>query len=729
MQNTNNQLILTQMLRTYVAGQQRTANRKQFVLLADKYIMKGPYWSGQEKKVETISLRSNFFKSWSTPCVTLPLGTMNSDCGAFICYANLAEGYPIEFTPHRESFSGYEYNVLKRVYLDKLNNAWAGIQPWIDTCLPGLLLALCHCYILGVGDTGMCNILADTQKRCVYLIDYDESRDEHRGFTTTDVDARGDIETFYFSKPPGKKYNWVQKVRPYYPYVLQELAKIAPSLVDPSMQKRYQQCVSILSQYGTGVQTVVCGMPGGVSGYSYAIPTDSGSSSDLFVQTQSGMGFQGSTTYHGSMATQGFTANEGCSSNSTVTTVTTAQTPVTAAATAQTTTVQQYVPSNVDQRRYAGRLGGSQTYHGIPIDIAKSGMQKAVRRGQQEWALMYLFELLGLGSMEPSGAVITNTYNRLAVCAAEDVGLAQLDVTLAIIDRVNQRDKGDHKLPIPNAELAAMTQLLCASRKTRVCSHIWRSYVDSQGVVKARSRGIDNVINTAYYPSQNQYGQVGQVTQGWQGGYGGQAVPGSLSLNQFESMLTEISMRSYPRTVRMTDFKVFTAAWQFLNETEVAKYTLPAKHMKTSLGKTGGWTSHPSILLWNIMRRFASARILDILATAYYKQSETRPFLALAILCCIYNTDPELTLANIPALASQWENCQYLNNLANHQYDISLHRVQTEQPYVIDKHTAAGKRMGGTVADFVVQGAVVTNEDERFIFPILQELYRDRTDF
>ena len=674
-QSNSEQLVLDRLLRTHIVGQKRTSTNKQFVFLSGKYVLKGPFWHAphdQERKVEQIFQRSNFFKSWSTPYVVLPLGTVMSDHGQFIYYPNLAEGYPVTCVTHRESFSNYVYNVQERSFLNKLNHAWDEIQPWIDTMLPNLLLTLCHCYILGVGDTGMCNILVDTQKRVVYLIDYDENRDEHRGFTTSDVESRGDVETFYFSKPPGKKFNWVQRVRPYYSYVVRQLQDVGPTLTDPGMIKRYQQCVSVLSQ-------------------NVALPSQQPYQIEMTWQFESSSSSSSSTTI-----------------SHTIPMVSQPNIQPNAQTTSQVNNEPVLNDPN-DQRRYVGRLGGSCTYHGIPVDISKSGMQKAVRRGQQEWALMYLFELVGLGQIEPSGAILTNTYNRLAVCAAEDVGLAQLDVTLAIIDRVNQRDKGEHKLQIPNAELASMAQLLCASRKTRVCSHIWRSFVDDNGIMNARNRNIDNILPPYY----------GQP----------QTILGGTSLAIFETMLTEISRRSYPRTIRITDFKVFTAAWQYLNETQVVGYKLPTKHMKTSLGKVGGWTSDPSILLWEIMRRFVSARVLDILATAYYKQSEKRPFLSLAILCCIYSTDPELSLANIQVLASQWERCPYLNDLANHRYNISLQRINAEQPYVIDKHTAIGKSRGGTVTDFVLQGAIVTNEDQRFVFPVLQELYCNRSDF
>ncbi len=602
-------LNLRHMLATLVTGQQRTAATKQFTFLQGDFVLKGPYWPKQVDRLNRIFERAEYFRQWKTPCVTLPLGILQSDEGPFIVYTNLAAGYPVESLPIKESFSNYEYRYLVRHTLLKLNHCWEQTLSWNNLFLADLLEAMCHCYILQVGDTGMCNILADLNHRRVYVIDYDELQ----GVTN-------ESETFYFKKPPGKKFNWLETVRRYYPEVLERLSRLS---VPGHMQHRLDTCKRLLSS--TNVVTL---------SHSFVLDT---------------------------------------------------------------------IPTSTDMRQYKGRFGGV-TYHGIPTDVAKSGFQKAVRRGQTEWVLMYLFDLYGLGQIEKAGAIWTNTVNRLAVCAAEDVGLAQLDVTLAVINRVS-----NHKTsPIAPAELAAMGQLLAISKKTRLCSHLWYSFVIPEGKSKAAMYGISHVLPniTNLLP----------------------LAPGSIgfALGAFDYLCLEITRKPYPRRIGYGDFLIFTAAGLFLFEVDAYKYTLPNQQFKTSVGRSGGWTSDPIVLLWTSLRKCVPAHILDILATAYFKQSESRPFLSLAIVCAIYGLESNVQPTNLGLLSQQWNVHPLLNSYLNHKYNLSMQRIQAEQPYIVDKHTAKGRALGGTTHDFVTEGAVVTNEDPRFVFPLLQELYRSR---
>lgn len=603
-------LNLRHMLATLVTGQQRTAASKQFTFLQGEYVLKGPYWPRQVDRLNRIFERAEYFRQWKTPCMTLPLGILESDEGPFIVYTNLAAGYPVESIPIKESFSDYEYRYLVRHTLLKLNHCWEQTLSWNNLFLADLLEALCHCYILQVGDAGMCNILADLNTRRVYVIDYDELQG-----------TANENETFYFKKPPGQKFKWLEQVRRYYPEVLRRLSTLS---VPPHMQHRLETCRRLLS----------------------CTTTVTLSSS--------------------------FTLDNGGTSSS-------------------------------DMRQYKGRFGGV-TYHGIPTDVAKSGFQKAVRRGQTEWVLMYLFDLYGLGQIEKAGAIWTNTVNRLAVCAAEDVGLAQLDVALAVINRVN-----NHKMfPVTPAELAAMGQLLSISKKTRICSHLWYAFVIPEGKSKAASHGISHMLPNVANLLPQAPGMIG------------------MALGAFDYLCNEIARKSYPRKIGYADFLLFTAAGLFVFEVEGYKYILSDPQFKTSAGRNGGWTSDPNVLLWSSLRKCVPAYVLDILATAYFKQSESRPFLSLALLGAIYGLESNVQLTDMSSLTQQWMMCPLLRDYLTHNYNLSMQRIEIEQPYIIDKHTAKGRALGGTTHDFVTQGAVVNNEDPRFVYPSLQELYRSR---
>jgi hypothetical protein len=76
----------------------------------------------------------------------------------------------------------------------------------------------------------------------------------------------------------------------------------------------------------------------------------------------------------------------------------------------------------------------SYTYSGFKTDEAKSGLQKYVRRGEVDKALIMAFELWRFNGLVAEAAsakgIVTNLCNRLCVIACEDVGPADLPLVL-----------------------------------------------------------------------------------------------------------------------------------------------------------------------------------------------------------------------------------------------------------------------------------------------------------
>ena len=145
---------------------------------------------------------------------------------------------------------------------------------------------------------------------------------------------------------------------------------------------------------------------------------------------------------------------------------------------------------NVTLPVYRGPFGPSKTYSGYSLDIIKSAIQKYIRRNMTTKALIAGYEMYEVGNLEGAKAVKTNLFNRLAVISAEDIGYANPELVLAVINYVLTRPSKDN----PNKELAelfAIIQLLANSPKTRILSHLNRVYVVPEGRALAKKYNVD----------------------------------------------------------------------------------------------------------------------------------------------------------------------------------------------------------------------------------------------
>lgn len=251
-------------LRDRIIGQKRCEETSQFVIFMDTHVIKGPYLY---REVTDIFYRKDYFLAWQTPHVILPeeiiISTPN---GLFLRYPNLSQGYPTKYRWHTEKFktllpttpnssnhSGHpvstnsskpegtrlEYRVLrKRVLVSLYDYLNEPDHDWIYQSMPTLLLALIHCYILKIGDMCLSNILVDTQKRQIYLIDFDDTITKDRK-----------DEFFYFRDRPNKSRAklWIQQARPHYPWLIEQLSTIVTET--PHFKHRVRNTIFRLARY------------------------------------------------------------------------------------------------------------------------------------------------------------------------------------------------------------------------------------------------------------------------------------------------------------------------------------------------------------------------------------------------------------------------------------------------------------------------------------------------
>lgn len=115
------------------------------------------------------------------------------------------------------------------------------------------------------------------------------------------------------------------------------------------------------------------------------------------------------------------------------------------------------------------------THRGLDFDLAKSLLQKYLRRGNQEGAMEIALELDLFRFCEKGQSIVTNFYNRLRIIILEDVGIANPFLIL----------HADKLLDTNN--LTELIPLIVRSPKTRFYSHMRAYYFIEKNVANSGS--------------------------------------------------------------------------------------------------------------------------------------------------------------------------------------------------------------------------------------------------
>ena len=646
---------LTTSLANDIAGQKRTGKTKQFVFIRDDFAYKGPY---QQARLNNIMTRSQIFTLWNTPCVVKAVDHFRTNDGIFIRYPNIMAGYQLESEPYLEGFSGLQYKILKNAPVVDVRQALS-TNAWIPGELEDVIVALCHCYILGIGDMNLRNTLVDPLKHQFFIIDFDDNLGTDR-----------DGEMFYFNKPPAKKLMWYEKVGHHYNKVADRLVPLLQDqvVVINDLTRRVQRTIDMLRQYAKTREMPVFG----INQLNIAAPVQP---KVLKAKHPTGVGIL------------------------TIPQVPVIPPPIPVAPVA-TPPIHQVTPVltlNIIQGKqgqmiWKGLRGGAtKTYSGIDLDVAKSALQKYIRRNVSAKAILSAIELYRMGEVGGTAGV-TNMYNRLSIIAAEDIGPANLSLALEVIRLVESDDRDIHKL-------VTMVQFMSESPKTRMMSHAWRAYAHPEGRAMSVKMGLP--IDTTFTESDLKY-----VT---------------------ENKNTDLFLSTDPESIRPyvlvflkrlyeKDFNAFGWAQFFL---DTSKEMTIAKRQKFVQGNTRCTTGKPDILLWKALSKVLSPEIHDILSEAYFNHGENRPFLQMAILTAINRLTYEKF--DIDRGVQIWKQQQpVLNQMMNGDFHLEI------DPYVIDKHTQKGRALGKGIQDFVDEGATVIPQNPDYYNETLEKIYRNR---
>ena len=670
MDNIKMEVTLNSLLKHGVLGQQRTSRHKKYTIIQvvsnqgsevvlGAEVYKGPY---APSDAQTIWNRYQQLLAWKATCLNPPIRQVPTSDGVFLVYSNLIQGAQVQVSWHQEAPNmGSAYWIIQRSSssLDKFNHLILQ-NPWVyQRYAEELVYTLSLMFILNIGDTGVANILIDTQKQAVYIIDLDEQRSG----------TIKDPKVFYFSMPPSEKYRWYENVSSTYAAVAQRIER---ALREMSDQRCYRSEAEILdrSEAEGGNPTV----REGTSERNEVTRREGNPTRQERMSEYTQVTFQvlqllykyGTGSHY--LNNPEFLAGPNLEESMAALSLN-PPTPM-------LVETDQTIPTGTGMRWNGIHSTTTTTNSGYTADIVKSGLQKYIRRGIVNKALLCAVELYRMGEVG-GDPLVTNLYNRLAIISAEDIGMANLPLVSKVLQVVRERNRQ----PVM---LASLVHALADSKKTRLSSHLWRAYATPEGAALARTQGITVPLNDNPNPLQE-----------------------------------------YSAALDRKEFTALTWAHYFLENNPKGK--IPSTYRESGLPINGKYaTKRTTVIgyaLWQALFERVKAdqrQLLIDLCDTWYEVSEKRPFLVLGILVILYDAPSDNF--NLQPYLDYWSNegATFLAELLSGVYKLTI------DSFVVDQHTREGRNQGKDARDFVSEGALVENQDTRYYIPLFAEIYEER---
>jgi hypothetical protein len=703
-----------------VVMQKRTGPLKQFVVSVggdEAVVVKGPWWHdvcSHVRDLDIVLARYNLFALWQTPFVVQPRGTIQeyrSDrpVGTYLLFDDFARDYRplLAVTTWQESptFRARQrtYNVAtERVGVVKLSAVKTATPPaWLLAAVPRLLLAFVHLFLANVGDVHFANVLVDLDRQALYVVDIDETR---RNDPTT-------VTPFYFTKPMAKAtYDdwWRDAARSAAPWIVDQVNALDLTALPPDYDARRRQAIELL--LGD-----VLGLGGGGSADTDTVPSRPRKRQKLLTESPSPP-----VTAAAVAATVPTQLSDldvallDADVRDALATLPHATLPLTAAAAATYATATGYMLSQ-------GRCTAF-TFSGVPFDVLKSLLQKAIRRGHVLQAVWAAIEGYRMAEVDRGVRDQTNVYTRLAVTAAEDVDVADPRIAEFVIRKCLAARNAKGRL-LRNAEtMAAMAHALASARKSRLPSHMYNSYVIPRAVAYARRmHDVQWTDAVAPWPDAERL---------WLESFGGGCVRGRRSGVAFAQALFGGATANEAAAVVWMERHVHDIV-----DAAEAVHADPKKFWRSGLAPAD---RDRHAFVWKVLGHGGRVArpLLTTLRHAYETIGERRPFIMFAVAMATRRPyAPFDTMPDDASRVADWRRSLLLHQALQGVYpDGSGLRVPL---YAIDQHTAIGRskavasrtlRCGVVVPlrdrnQFVREGAVVANEAAEFVDPVLADTY------
>lgn len=349
---------------------------------------------------------------------------------------------------------------------------------------------------------------------------------------------------------------------------------------------------------------------------------------------------------------------------------------------------------------YNGMRGPSKIRGDIDVDVAKSALQKAIRRGDVKlaWTMalrLNEFMIVDEGKGKP---VRSNMLNRLPIIAGEDIGLADVDVVEKVDKYVNKIRDSDL---LCEKELIECVTMMCMAEKSRLGSHLNSVFYQ--------------VLSTPEYFEQLE-----------------KMKPGLLDVMKS----IESRVEHYPMVhVKEEDkFLIHRIVYLLKNAKTEDEKMATFFYMRTLLNSENKYkilrgypkkrniSSEPIFIVWNEMLSMGSSgrkNILELCYKMFLNENERHIYLVLGLLVYFFMRENISNEIDVNELIQEHGGFEKI-------LESAMNDVIEVPEYVIDKHTKKGRSKGKDSVTFAVEGAIVENEaDWLKKWNILEEIYID----
>jgi hypothetical protein len=313
---------------------------------------------------------------------------------------------------------------------------------------------------------------------------------------------------------------------------------------------------------------------------------------------------------------------------------------------------------------YKGSIFNVKCRGNIPLDIAKSALQKGIRRNDPVLAISFFIRIFEIG--EKNKSVMTNLKNRLVIISCEDIGPANL----SFIDRVVSLEFIQENID----KLIQLVYDMCMEKKTRIPSWMRARY--TRGLKDEEKKYIDNLSSI---PLLERWKRVHRESKD------------PFLSTHFITEILESKEKVYG------DLRLLGGR----------------KSIKTLIGDViwselyNEWYCNNNN---NSQRNFVNNMIQCL-----FRLFKTKP-------------EPRLYIHLVYFIVYDMKNCEYSYHtweIPNKQefFEYAYDRVISIPDYVIDKHTSLGRKRGKNTGDFYENGCKIINE-----YMPIQEKYSSWTE-
>ena len=574
-----------------------TATNKYYTFLHNEDIFVGPL---KPEVIDIVEERSNIFKLWETPYVILPVDYQDE----WVLFDNFAKDYNMVEAESKEN-TNKGFWIAHFYEIDKLNKV-CETEDWVYTA--DLLEAYVHMWLLNVGNSIFTDTFVDLEKNSLYILDYDL----HRLEKSATEDA-----LFYFPKPPHSKCKWFRIMGEYYKEVADRLEKIKE--LTPEYTDRVIYAQEMLDDFYEKWEKEY--------GYSSNVAPSEGSILPTKPLSQPILGDIGQPMALPAPLPAPLTDKEG-KGKAPIPPPKTLPPPHMGGTRSIVKVQQDRRDRGESSSSRSSKLGigkmtshprGGTTYSGYKINDVKKYLQAYVRLGMEEKARIAGFELYRIKELTDSSAKsnYTSFINTLKYIALEDIGIADFDFTISVIDKLNKNSD------LPFDIIDGMIMDMSTVEKTHLSEHVWKTYTNPKCISYAENR-VGLVIDNSFTQDDEDF------------------IDANFNASFFDKH-DPVKIREYALVFykRLLDRDINAVTWwkYFVDVAkDVSIEPRDTYHDGEKWKRVG--KREPTVILWNIMDQLYDDRVLNILRWGYFndvKKADSIYYAMLAILAILYD--------------------------------------------------------------------------------------------